>query len=85
MLKKTLVALSVATVSTGAVALPLAATAADLPALVGSVPVTVLPSYSREVLRAGPDPAALRAAADRARASCEAALSPVAPVRRPPV
>ena len=61
------------------------ATAADLPALVGSVPVTVLPSYSREVLRAGPDPAALRAAADRARASCEAALSTVAPVRRPPV
>ena len=34
----------------------------------------VLPSYSREVLSAGPDPAALRAAAQRAADSCRAVL-----------
>jgi orotidine-5'-phosphate decarboxylase len=37
-------------------------------------PSTVLPSYSREVLGAGPDVAALRAAALRALDSCRAAL-----------
>ncbi|WP_422774468.1 orotidine-5'-phosphate decarboxylase [Plantactinospora sp. WMMC1484] len=35
----------------------------------------VLPSYSREVLGAGPEPAALRAAAERALADCRAALT----------
>ncbi|MFI5496247.1 orotidine-5'-phosphate decarboxylase [Actinoplanes sp. NPDC051859] len=34
----------------------------------------VLPSYSREVLSAGPDAAALRAAADRAVAACRAVI-----------
>ncbi|GAA2527064.1 orotidine-5'-phosphate decarboxylase [Pilimelia columellifera] len=36
----------------------------------------VLPSYSREVLGAGPDPGALRAAAERARDACAAVLRP---------
>ncbi len=34
----------------------------------------VLPSYSREVLSAGPDPVALRAAAERAEAACRAVI-----------
>ena len=34
----------------------------------------VVPSYSREVLAAGPDPGALRAAADRALVACRAAV-----------
>lgn len=34
----------------------------------------VIPSYSREVLKAGPDVAALRAAIDRAQAECRAVL-----------
>ena len=37
--------------------------------------VAVLPSYSREVLGAGPDPVALRDAAERARDACAAAIS----------
>ena len=37
------------------------ATAADLPAVFGPAAALVLPSWSREVLAAGPDPAALRA------------------------
>jgi orotidine-5'-phosphate decarboxylase len=38
---------------------------ADLPAVFGAALPWVLPAVSREVLAAGPDPAALRAAADR--------------------
>ncbi|MEH0985662.1 orotidine-5'-phosphate decarboxylase [Micromonospora sp. CPCC 205556] len=51
------------------------ATAADLRTVFGSSLPAVLPSYSREVLNAGPDPAALRAAADRAQAECRAVLA----------
>ncbi len=51
------------------------ATAADLRMVFGSALPAVLPSYSREVLGAGPDPAALRAAADRAVDDCRAALA----------
>jgi orotidine-5'-phosphate decarboxylase len=36
----------------------------------------VVPSYSREVLSAGPTVAGLRAAADRVAAACAAALAP---------
>ncbi|MFG1779133.1 orotidine-5'-phosphate decarboxylase [Micromonospora sp. NPDC049051] len=50
------------------------ATAADLRVVFGSALPAVLPSYSREVLGAGPDPDALRAAADRALTDCRAAL-----------
>jgi orotidine-5'-phosphate decarboxylase len=48
---------------------------ADLRAVLGGDLSGVLPSYSREVLSAGPDPAGLRAAADRALAACRAALT----------
>ncbi|MBQ0980228.1 orotidine-5'-phosphate decarboxylase [Micromonospora sp. M61] len=48
--------------------------AADLRAVFGSSLGSVLPSYSREVLSAGPDVAALRAAADRVLADCRAVL-----------
>ncbi|MFJ6197605.1 orotidine-5'-phosphate decarboxylase [Micromonospora sp. NPDC092111] len=51
------------------------ATAADLRTVFGPSLPAVLPSYSREVLNAGPDPAALRAAADRAAAACRKALA----------
>ncbi|SCG17178.1 orotidine-5'-phosphate decarboxylase [Micromonospora echinofusca] len=51
------------------------ATAADLRVVFGSALPAVLPSYSREVLGAGPDPDALRAAADRALTDCRAALA----------
>ncbi|MBX7267882.1 orotidine-5'-phosphate decarboxylase [Micromonospora sp. Llam7] len=51
------------------------ATAADLRIVFGSALPTVLPSYSREVLGAGPDPEALRAAADRAVDDCRAVLT----------
>ncbi|MBQ1027067.1 orotidine-5'-phosphate decarboxylase [Micromonospora sp. C95] len=51
------------------------ATAADLRVVFGSAAPAVLPAYSREVLGAGPDPAALRAAADRAVAECRAVLA----------
>ncbi|WP_433533472.1 orotidine-5'-phosphate decarboxylase [Micromonospora sp. CA-263727] len=50
------------------------ATAADLRTVFGPALPAVLPSYSREVLGAGPDPEALRAAAQRAVADCRAAL-----------
>ncbi|TWH71218.1 orotidine-5'-phosphate decarboxylase [Micromonospora olivasterospora] len=50
------------------------ATAADLRTVFGSSLPWVLPSYSREVLHAGPDAAALRAAADRVLTDCRAAL-----------
>ncbi|MFE9957915.1 orotidine-5'-phosphate decarboxylase [Micromonospora sp. NPDC005299] len=51
------------------------ATAADLRTVFGSALPSVLPSYSREVLGAGPEPAALRAATDRVLAECRAALA----------
>ncbi|TCB95331.1 orotidine-5'-phosphate decarboxylase [Micromonospora zingiberis] len=51
------------------------ATAADLRVVFGTNLSAVLPSYSREVLGAGPDAEALRAAADRAVADCRAALA----------
>ncbi|MEH1100730.1 orotidine-5'-phosphate decarboxylase [Micromonospora sp. CPCC 205561] len=50
------------------------ATAADLRVVFGPALSSVLPSYSREVLGAGPDPEALRAAADRALTDCRTAL-----------
>ncbi|MGV9212681.1 orotidine-5'-phosphate decarboxylase [Micromonospora sp. RB23] len=49
--------------------------AADLRTVFGSSLAAVLPSYSREVLSAGPDAAALRAAADRVRDECRAVLA----------
>lgn len=48
--------------------------AADLRTVFGSSLGSVLPSYSREVLSAGPDVAALRAAAERVLADCRAVL-----------
>ncbi|MFC4017954.1 orotidine-5'-phosphate decarboxylase [Micromonospora sp. GCM10011542] len=49
--------------------------AADLRTVFGSSLPAVLPSYSREVLNAGPDTAALRAAADRVLAECRTVLA----------
>lgn len=51
------------------------ATAADLRTVFGPALPAVLPSYSREVLNAGPDATALRAAADRVLADCRATLA----------
>lgn len=51
------------------------ASAADLRVVFGSSLPAVLPTYSREVLAAGPDLAALRDAADRVLAECRAALT----------
>jgi orotidine-5'-phosphate decarboxylase len=51
------------------------ATAADLRTVFGSALGSVLPSVSREVLRAGPSVAALREAADRLRDDCTAVLT----------
>lgn len=53
-------------------------TPAGLRALVGDGLPTVLPSYSREVLGRGPSMTGLRDAAERALASCRAALVPAA-------
>jgi len=50
------------------------AAAADLRTVFGDDLGAVLPSYSREILAAGPDLAALRAAAERALADCRRAL-----------
>ena len=50
------------------------ATPADLRAVFGESLHNVLPSYSREVLAAGPEIADLRAAAERAADDCRAAL-----------
>ncbi|MDY7083527.1 MAG: orotidine-5'-phosphate decarboxylase [Actinomycetota bacterium] len=50
------------------------ATPSDLRSVFGESLRTVLPSYSREVLAAGPGVAGLRAAADRVAADCETAL-----------
>ncbi len=50
------------------------ATPSDLRAVFGESLRNVLPSYSREVLMAGPSVAALRAAADRAVTDCRTAL-----------
>ncbi|WP_432843777.1 orotidine-5'-phosphate decarboxylase [Dactylosporangium sp. CA-092794] len=49
--------------------------AEDLRAVFGDALGDVLPSWSREVLAAGPDPAALRAAVERARDSCASAIA----------
>jgi orotidine-5'-phosphate decarboxylase len=49
------------------------ATAADLRTVFGAAVPLVLPAMSREILAAGPDPAALRAAARRALGAVEAA------------
>jgi orotidine-5'-phosphate decarboxylase len=49
--------------------------AEDLRTVFGNALDLVLPSWSREVLAAGPDRAALRAAADRARDSCASAIA----------
>lgn len=46
----------------------------DLPKLLGSDGLTVLASYSRQVLRAGPSVSGLRDAADRVAAGCAEAL-----------
>lgn len=51
------------------------ATAADLATGFGADPTAVLPSYSRQILAAGPDVAGLRAAADAALADCRRALA----------
>jgi orotidine-5'-phosphate decarboxylase len=51
------------------------ATAADLREVFGDARAHVLPSVSREVLRAGPSVAALREAAERLRDECAAALA----------
>jgi orotidine-5'-phosphate decarboxylase len=50
------------------------ATAEDLRTVFGDDLSAILPSYSREVLRAGPDPAALREAAERALFACDKVL-----------
>ncbi|GIE89214.1 orotidine-5'-phosphate decarboxylase [Actinoplanes regularis] len=50
------------------------ATPADLRAVFGESLHNVLPSYSREVLSAGPEITALRAAADRVLTDCRTAL-----------
>lgn len=50
------------------------ATAADLRTVFGDDLAAVLPSYSREVLAAGPDVAALRDSAQRALAACQRVL-----------
>ena len=50
------------------------ATPADLRTVFGDQLDAVLPSYSREILAAGPDLSALRAAADRALEACRKAL-----------
>jgi orotidine-5'-phosphate decarboxylase len=51
------------------------ATAAGLRAVFGAALPAVLPTYSREVLRAGPDVAALRAVAARLQDECAAAVA----------
>lgn len=51
------------------------ATAADLRTVFGSSLPAVLPSYSREVLNAGPSKTALRAAAERVLTECRAVLT----------
>lgn len=51
------------------------ATARDLRTVFGRNLARVLPSYSREVLRHGPDAAGLRAAVERALADCRTVLS----------
>ncbi len=54
------------------------ATAADLRTVFGDSVGAVLPSYSREILSAGPQPAGLRDAVDRVLAECRAALAAAA-------
>jgi orotidine-5'-phosphate decarboxylase len=50
------------------------ATPADLRKVFGSSLRNVLPAYSRQILAAGPDPAAVRAATRRAAADCRAVI-----------
>jgi orotidine-5'-phosphate decarboxylase len=50
------------------------ATAADLRTVFGDARSAVVPAYSREVLHAGPDPAALREAVERALIACDKVL-----------
>lgn len=50
------------------------ATPADIPAVFGSAAKNVVPSVSRDVLRHGPSPEALRAAAARFADECRAAI-----------
>jgi orotidine-5'-phosphate decarboxylase len=50
------------------------AAAADLRTVFGADLSAVLPSYSREVLRAGPDPAALREAVEDTASACDKVL-----------
>jgi len=52
------------------------ATAADLRTVFGKDLSRILPSYSREVLGAGPDVASIRDAADRALVACRAVIEP---------
>lgn len=58
------------------------AKAADLPAIFGASLPAVLPSYSREVLRHGPDVDGLRQAAQRVLRDCQAARDGHLPVPR---
>jgi orotidine-5'-phosphate decarboxylase len=51
------------------------ATAADLPARFGGQLAALLPSYSREILAAGPSVAGLRAAAQATQLACRRALA----------
>ncbi|MGV9315753.1 orotidine-5'-phosphate decarboxylase [Streptomyces sp. NPDC003691] len=51
------------------------ATPADIPRVFGAAAGQVVPSVSRGVLRHGPDPAALRAAAERFADECRAAVA----------
>ncbi|MDG4766490.1 orotidine-5'-phosphate decarboxylase [Solwaraspora sp. WMMD406] len=46
----------------------------DLRAVFGQALAWVLPSYSREILRSGPDPSALRVSAEQTLAKCRAVL-----------
>ena len=54
------------------------ARAADLPAVFGAALPLVLPAVSREVLAAGPDPVALRTAAESIRADVQGFQAPAA-------
>jgi orotidine-5'-phosphate decarboxylase len=61
------------------------ATAADLRRVFGPSRSVVLPSASREILAAGPDPAALRSAATELLSACQDALAGTAPDRVRPM
>jgi orotidine-5'-phosphate decarboxylase len=61
------------------------ATPADLPAVFGTSLSAVVPSASREILSAGPDPAALRAATARILSACREAVADTAVDQRRPI